>query len=155
MSETNPSLEIEVLTEDECWALLQAGGLGRLATAAKGMVDVFPINFLVHDRTVLFRSGPGSKLVNLTAAPLVAFEADSFDGRWHSSVVIHGRATRLDNDEEISRPASTALSPGARRRSSTTCASRRPTSPAAASTASPSRARARPEKTLALLLSVA
>ena len=101
MSETNPSLEIEVLTEDECWALLQAGGLGRLATAAKGMVDVFPINFLVHDRTVLFRSGPGSKLVNLTAAPLVAFEADSFDGRWHSSVVIHGRATRLDNDDEI------------------------------------------------------
>jgi len=50
---------------------------------------------------VLFRSGPGSKLVNLTAAPLVAFEADSFDGRWHSSVVIHGRATRLDNDADI------------------------------------------------------
>ena len=101
MSMTVPAFEIEVLTEDECWALLAHGGLGRLATAAKGMVDVFPINYLVHDNAVLFRSGPGSKLVNLTAAPLVAFEADSFDGRWHSSVVIHGRATRLSSDEEI------------------------------------------------------
>ena len=101
MSDTGPSFDIEVLTEDECWALLHSGGLGRLATAAKGMVDVFPINYLVHDHTVLFRSGPGSKLVNLTAAPLVAFEADSFDGRWHSSVVIHGRATRLASDAEI------------------------------------------------------
>lgn len=101
MSETGPAFEIEVLTEEECWALLAEGGLGRLATAAKGMVDVFPINYLVHDHTILFRSGPGSKLINLTAAPLVAFEADSFDGRWHSSVVVHGRATRLDNDAEI------------------------------------------------------
>lgn len=96
-----PTLDHAHLTEDECWSFLHSGVLGRLAIAAKGLVDIFPINYLVHDRTILFRSGPGSKLVNLTAAPLVAFEADDFDGRWHSSVVVHGRASRLDNDADI------------------------------------------------------
>ncbi|MGV8885599.1 MAG: pyridoxamine 5'-phosphate oxidase family protein [Microbacteriaceae bacterium] len=91
----------EKLTEDECWEHLHSAGLGRLALAGKGIIDIFPVNYLVHNKAVLFRSAPGSKLVNLTAAPLVAFEADGFDGRWHWSVVIHGRATRLDNDADI------------------------------------------------------
>jgi nitroimidazol reductase NimA-like FMN-containing flavoprotein (pyridoxamine 5'-phosphate oxidase superfamily) len=91
----------ERLTPEECWQQLHSAGLGRLATAAKGMVDIFPVNYLVHRETILFRSGPGTKLVSLTAAPAIAFEADGFDGRWHWSVVVHGRATRLDDDAEI------------------------------------------------------
>ena len=97
---TTPAAD-ELLSEEECWANLHSSGLGRLATAAKGIVDIFPINYLVHDGAILFRSAPGSKLANLTAAPLVAFEADGFDGRWHWSVVVHGRAKRLDLDSEI------------------------------------------------------
>jgi len=89
------------LTEEECWSHLHSSGLGRLATAAKGIVDIFPVNYLVHNEAILFRSAPGTKLVNLTAAPLVAFEADGFDGRWHWSVVIHGRAQRLNDDADI------------------------------------------------------
>ena len=91
----------EPLTDEECWSHLHSSGLGRLATAAKGIVDIFPVNYLVHDAAILFRSAPGTKLVNLTAAPLVAFEVDGFDGRWHWSVVVHGRAQRLGNDEDI------------------------------------------------------
>jgi len=93
-----PSLQLE---EAECWELLHSAGLGRLATAAKGIVDIFPVNYLVHEGSIYFRSAPGTKLVNLTAAPLVAFEVDDFDGRWHWSVVVHGRAKRLDLDSEI------------------------------------------------------
>ena len=91
----------EHLTEEECWGQLHTAGLGRLATAAKSMIDIFPVNYLVHDGTILFRSAPGTKLASLTAAPLVAFEADGFDGRWHWSVVVHGRAQRLNNDADI------------------------------------------------------
>ncbi|TBN58349.1 pyridoxamine 5'-phosphate oxidase family protein [Glaciihabitans arcticus] len=91
----------ELLSEAECWNNLHSVGLGRLATGAKGMVDIFPVNYLVHDGAILFRSAPGTKLVNLTAAPAVAFEADGFDGRWHWSVVIHGRATRLSEEADI------------------------------------------------------
>jgi len=97
---TTPAAD-ELLSEEECWANLHSSGLGRLATAAKGIVDIFPINYLVHDGAILFRSAPGSKLANLTAAPLVAFEADGFDGRWHWSVVVHGRAERLGTDIDI------------------------------------------------------
>ena len=96
-----PQVEDERLTEDECWNQLMVSGLGRLATAAKGMVEIFPVNYLVHDRAILFRSAPGSKLADLTAAPSVAFEVDGFDGRWHWSVVVHGRAARLDSDVDI------------------------------------------------------
>ena len=105
------SVTDEKLSEAECWAQLHSAGLGRLATGAKGIVDIFPVNYLVHNEAILFRSAPGSKLVNLTAAPLVAFEADGFDGRWHWSVVVHGRATRLDNDEDIAESGVMDLAP--------------------------------------------
>ena len=101
----------ERLGEAECWTQLHSAGLGRLATARNGIVDIFPVNYLVHNQAILFRSAPGSKLVNLTAAPLVAFEADGFDGRWHWSVVVHGRATRLDNDEDIAESGVMDLAP--------------------------------------------
>jgi uncharacterized protein len=104
----------EKLSEAECWTQLRGAGLGRLATGAKGIVDIFPVNYLVHNNAILFRSAPGSKLINLTAAPLVAFEADGFDGRWHWSVVVHGRATRLDNDEDIAESGVMRLAPWSR-----------------------------------------
>ena len=91
----------ERLSAEDCWTQLHTSGLGRLAIAAKGMVDIFPVNYLVHDEAILFRSAPGTKLSNLTAAPLVAFEADGFDGRWHWSVIVHGRATRLSDEADI------------------------------------------------------
>jgi len=91
----------EPLSQAECWGHLHSAGLGRLATAANGQVDIFPVNYLVHDEAILFRSAPGTKLSNLTAAPLVAFEADGFDGRWHWSVIVHGRATRLSDEADI------------------------------------------------------
>ena len=102
-STTAPTVwpELTPLSEDECWSLLRSAALGRLATAAKGLVDIFPVNYLVHEGTILFRTAPGSKLFSLASAPLVAFEADSFDGRWHSSVVVHGRANVLEDPSEI------------------------------------------------------
>ena len=99
--DNQPDTGDEHLTEAECWEQLHSAGLGRLATAAKGMVEIFPVNYLVHDKAILFRSAPGSKLADLTAAPSVAFEVDGFDGRWHWSVVLHGRAKRLDSEADI------------------------------------------------------
>ncbi|WP_454158960.1 pyridoxamine 5'-phosphate oxidase family protein [Microbacterium lacticum] len=36
---------VEILSSDECWALLNQQRLGRLAVATSGDVDIFPINF--------------------------------------------------------------------------------------------------------------
>jgi uncharacterized protein len=91
---------VEELTEPQCWALLSTG-LGRLATSVDHVVDIFPVNYFVHERTILFRSAPGSKLVNITSDPTVAFEVDGVESRFHWSVVIHGTAKRLGVDRDI------------------------------------------------------
>jgi nitroimidazol reductase NimA-like FMN-containing flavoprotein (pyridoxamine 5'-phosphate oxidase superfamily) len=98
---------IEELTIDECWKLLENDGVGRLATAAidrsTGDVspDIFPINFHVYDQRILFRTAPGSKLIDLTAQPAVAFQTDGHHGHEHWSVVARGIARRMMFDSDI------------------------------------------------------
>jgi nitroimidazol reductase NimA-like FMN-containing flavoprotein (pyridoxamine 5'-phosphate oxidase superfamily) len=88
---------------DECWRLMLRSGFGRLATAAGSQADIFVVNYLVHDRTILFRSAPGTKLVELEEAPVVAFEVDGYDSERYWSVVIRGTAERLTDQREIIR----------------------------------------------------
>ncbi len=92
---------VRTLNDDACWELLRSGSLGRLAVAADDGVDVFPVNYLVDRGTILFRSAPGTKLVDLVHDPVVAFEADGADELHRWSVVVRGVARRLDADDEI------------------------------------------------------
>lgn len=92
---------VDVLTEDECWHLLDGVDLGRVGVVLGDGVDIFPVNFLVRDRVVYFASAPGSKLVDITTNPRVAFEADGTAGRRRWSVVLKGEAARLAFDSEI------------------------------------------------------
>lgn len=98
---------IEALTDEQCWKLLEKDGVGRLATAvldrATGKVtpDIFPINFHVFEQRILFRTAPGSKLIDLTAQPTVAFQTDGHRGRKHWSMVVHGTARRMAFDSDI------------------------------------------------------
>jgi nitroimidazol reductase NimA-like FMN-containing flavoprotein (pyridoxamine 5'-phosphate oxidase superfamily) len=93
---------VESLREEECWGLLGTRGIGRLAAIGPdGGPDIFPVNTLLHERKVYFRSGPGMKLVQVTAEPRVAVEFDGGEPPWRWSVVIRGTARRLDRDDEI------------------------------------------------------
>lgn len=92
-----------VLEPDECWQLLQRAVIGRMAIAAAGEVDIFPVNFLVDEGTILFRTAEGTKLVEVVISGQVAFEADGLDPAageaW--SVVVKGAAEVLDTFDEI------------------------------------------------------
>ena len=44
------------LTEAECWTLLASQGTGRVAYQDNGRVLVFPVNYVVHDTAVYFRT---------------------------------------------------------------------------------------------------
>jgi nitroimidazol reductase NimA-like FMN-containing flavoprotein (pyridoxamine 5'-phosphate oxidase superfamily) len=92
---------IEELSPADCWTLLRGTGLGRLATAVDGFADIFPVNYFVHEESILFRTAPGSKLVNIALNPGVAFEVDGVDTRWHWSVVIHGTAQHLLSEADV------------------------------------------------------
>jgi len=91
----------EELDPAACFRLLDTERVGRLAVQEATGVDIFPVNYLVHDGKVYFRSAPGVKMIRLTQAPDVAFEVDGHDRVWTWSVVIKGTARRLDDDDEI------------------------------------------------------
>jgi hypothetical protein len=93
----------DVLDLERCRHLLRTHELGRLAIRRDDTVDIFPINYLVFDDELYFRSAPGSKLMDLAESPRVAFEIDGRSGRRLWSVVVHGVARRLSADEEIER----------------------------------------------------
>jgi nitroimidazol reductase NimA-like FMN-containing flavoprotein (pyridoxamine 5'-phosphate oxidase superfamily) len=67
---------IEMLSDDECWALLAKETLGRLAVSVRGEPDIFPVNYAVMDRSIVVRTTAGSKLVSLMLNASVAFEID-------------------------------------------------------------------------------
>ena len=93
----------DVLDLERCRHLLRTHELGRLAIRHDDAVDIFPINYLMFQDELYFRTAPGSKLMELTENPRVAFEIDGRSGRRLWSVVIHGVARRLSADEHIER----------------------------------------------------
>jgi len=95
------SSAVHEMSEPDCWRSLALSDLGRLAVVGPDGVDIFPVNYLAAGGAVVFRSAPGAKLAMLAGGADVAFEADGVEepDRW--SVVIHGRAQRLDADDEI------------------------------------------------------
>lgn len=94
----NPVSELD---EDESWQLLSRHEVGRLATTAGGILDIFPITYVVDNQSIVFRTGPGTKLVELTINDQVVFEIDYYDEREGYSVIVHGTAEQLDSMADI------------------------------------------------------
>lgn len=84
---------------DECWEMLDAAGLGRLAFRIVDEVHITPLNFVVDERTLLFRTAEGSKLLAAEMGTQVALEVDELGGGTARSVVVRGTARRLPEDE--------------------------------------------------------
>lgn len=108
MPSDEPVLE---LSGDECRALLAEGTLGRLAVSAGGDVDIFPINYFFDGTSILIRTAPGTKLLELTVHDSVAFETDGFTAEDAWSVVAHGRARQLESQTEIDEADRAPLQP--------------------------------------------
>ncbi|MEX2441891.1 MAG: pyridoxamine 5'-phosphate oxidase family protein [Pontimonas sp.] len=101
--DTSSDSPVTELTIQECWTLLGSHEVGRLATTAGGVLDIFPIAYIVDDESLVFRTGPGTKLVELTINENVAFEIDHYDDEEGYSVVVHGHAQQLDSMSEVDR----------------------------------------------------
>jgi nitroimidazol reductase NimA-like FMN-containing flavoprotein (pyridoxamine 5'-phosphate oxidase superfamily) len=101
--ETYPDFSTTMLAEDECWRLLVDAEVGRLALAIGDAPEIFPVNFVVDNRTVVFRTAEGTKLASLAISRRVAFEIDGFDAAtgeaW--SVVVHGVADVLERLNDV------------------------------------------------------
>jgi Pyridoxamine 5'-phosphate oxidase len=84
--------EVERLDEAECWRLISAGGVGRLAYSGRSGLAVLPVGYQVQEGSLLFRIALGSPTdkdlrTGIEGAEYkVAVEIDD---------VRHGRARRL------------------------------------------------------------
>jgi len=102
---------ITELSADECWDALSSRSLGRLAVTAAGTVDIFPVNYATRDRMLYFRTAPGTKLLELSINDHVAFEIDGATDEEAWSVVVKGRAERLELQSEIDAADTLPLTP--------------------------------------------
>lgn len=102
---------VTVLDEQTCWERLATQQVGRLVTHVGDVVDIAPINFVVDEGGLVFRTAAGSKLAELSINDSVVFETDSFDAERGWSVVAHGRARALSTEDEVAAAEALPLRP--------------------------------------------
>lgn len=89
----DPTAVTELSTE-ECWERLRHAAFGRLAVVADGAPDIFPVNHVVDQGSLVFRTTEGTKLA-AASGNRVAFEIDGRDGDLAWSVVAKGPAYEI------------------------------------------------------------
>jgi len=101
--DTKRADQTEILEVAECLRLLRSAQVGRLGIAIMNVPDIFPINFVLDDDTVVFRTAEGTKFAAAVLGTAVAFEVDGYDPdageAW--SVVIKGQAVEIQNMYEL------------------------------------------------------
>ncbi len=109
MNETTDA--VVPLTDEECWTRLGTQELGRLVTHVGDVLDIYPVNYVVDDETIVFRTAEGSKLVEITVNDEVLFEVDDHTDVDAWSVVVRGHAHRLEHADEVERADALPLKP--------------------------------------------
>ncbi len=86
------------LHPEQSWEFLRSHEFGRIAFHLLDEVHIVPINYVVDDERLLFRTSEGSKLLGLKMNADVAFEADAIENEIATSVVVRGEAHELGGD---------------------------------------------------------
>ena len=100
--------EPERLSEAECLQLISPGGIGRLAYTSRYGPTVLPVNYKLHDGTIVFRTAHDSTAdqdlrTGIQGAEFkVAFEIDNISpaAREGWSVLIQGSAHHVESGTE-------------------------------------------------------
>jgi uncharacterized protein len=97
--------ELEHLDERTCRRLVERHHFGRVALNDDGGPVVLPVNYTVVDDTIVFRSGPGTKLTAATERVPVTFQIDDVDEerRLGWSVMVRGHLEEVTDPDERSR----------------------------------------------------
>ncbi|QCB97693.1 pyridoxamine 5'-phosphate oxidase family protein [Arthrobacter sp. PAMC25564] len=100
-TQTTPPPDYQ-LSIDQCWVLLDTEVVGRLALIVDGHPEIFPVNFVLERRSIVFRTAGGTKLWGAMTSKPVAFEIDGYDPHdqqaW--SVVARGEAELIESQDD-------------------------------------------------------
>ncbi len=70
--------ELRALGPEECFGLLESGGVGRVGLMSAEGIVILPVNYAIAAKTVVFRTAPDTLLAALGNGP-VSFQADRAD----------------------------------------------------------------------------
>jgi nitroimidazol reductase NimA-like FMN-containing flavoprotein (pyridoxamine 5'-phosphate oxidase superfamily) len=92
------------LSPEECFSLVEAGGVGRIGFASTAGIEILPVNFAVTNKTVVFRTAPDTLLATHGNAT-VSFQTDCIDPENHQGwcVLIQGHAHKVSGEHEVAR----------------------------------------------------
>jgi len=98
------------LTAAECAVLLASAQVGRVGLSLSALPVILPVNFVMIDGRVVFRTARGTKLDAAIEHQVVAFEADDFerDGTAGWSVLVRGVAAEMTADSSVVSEAAAA-----------------------------------------------
>ncbi|HEY7071222.1 MAG TPA: pyridoxamine 5'-phosphate oxidase family protein [Acidimicrobiales bacterium] len=93
---------MEHLSATRCWELLASTPVGRIGVLYDSAPEIYPVNYLAVDHTIVFRSDIGSKLSALDRSPAVCFQVDEIDADSSTgwSVLVKGRAALVKDPAE-------------------------------------------------------
>ncbi len=97
--------DLEVLDADECHRLLATAPFVRLGFVTVKGPTILPVNHLLVDGELYFRTETGSKLATAAAEGPVAVQADGVDPAHHLgwSVVAHGHTSIVTDQALVER----------------------------------------------------
>jgi nitroimidazol reductase NimA-like FMN-containing flavoprotein (pyridoxamine 5'-phosphate oxidase superfamily) len=101
---TTDRLGLTILDPDECWQLMGSVDIGRVVFVDATGPAALPVTHTVSDRTIVFRSEPGSKLSLVERGRPLAFEVDEWDAATSTgwSVLLRG-SSELVADADLAR----------------------------------------------------
>ncbi len=90
------------LSPDECFDLLEPGGIGRIGFSSTDGIVMLPVNFVMTAKAIVFRTAPDTLLALYADAP-VSFEADHLDEALHEawSVLVQGHAHTITDERQV------------------------------------------------------
>ncbi len=103
MAKTSPAAgRMRDVSVDEALDLLRTQAVGRLAYVVDGKPRILPLNYIVHQGAVTFRTAYG-ELLDAIHQRDVVFEADHVEDarRTGWSVIVHGLAEEIWRGEEL------------------------------------------------------
>lgn len=108
---------LEILSQQECLALLRSESVGRLAFVEAGEPVILPINYAMAGTSVVFRTALGGKLDAASLGRPAAFEIDGLDETYKRgwSVLVKGILQEVTEDEDLAEVGRLTLQPWARR----------------------------------------
>jgi uncharacterized protein len=116
---THAPAGMAILDTDACYELLCTAEVGRLGVAVGHYPEIFPVNYVVEDGSIVFCTAEGTKLAATFAGQVVAFEIDGYepdtDEAWSVMVKAHAEEIEmhdlLDDSAFDLHPWSTAPKP--------------------------------------------